>query len=62
MQNFLVGKCLKISQKLHGGVGDILRYVQKQKSQNQQMSNFSPYANFNCPYLKVGPCNFFPGL
>ena len=33
-KNF-VGKCLKISQKLHVVTEDILRYVKKQKSQNR---------------------------
>ena len=26
------------------------------------MSYFSPYANFSCPYLKIGLCNMFPVL
>ena len=29
------------------------------KSQNQQMSYFSPHANFNCPYLKIGLWDLF---
>ena len=24
------------------------------------MGCFSPHANFNCPYLKIGPCDLFP--
>ena len=26
------------------------------------MSYFSPWANFNCPYLKIGLYDLFPGL
>ena len=26
------------------------------------MNYFSPHANFNCPYLKIGLCNLFPVL
>ena len=43
-------------------IENILWYVNKQKSQNGQMSYFSTYANFNCPYLKIGLCFLFPVL
>ena len=38
---------------------DLLWYVKEQKSQNH---HFAPYANFNCPYLKIGLCDLFPLL
>ena len=41
-------------------------YAKKQNkikmSQNQQMSNFSPYANFNCLYFKIGPCDLLSSV
>ena len=40
-------------------IEDIIRYIRKQKSQNQQASNFHPYANFNWPYLKSDVCDLF---
>ena len=55
-------KCLKISQKLHGGDGRHIMVCNKTKIWNRQMSYFSPYANFNCPYLKIGLCDLFPAL
>ena len=62
----LTEKCLKISQKLHKGDKNILRNVKKKKKekkiQNLQMTYFSPYANFSCPYLKIGLCDVFPVL
>ena len=43
---------------------EVMKIIQvfKKKSQNRQMSYFLPYANFNCPYLKIGLCNLFPVL
>lgn len=39
-------------------IENILRFVKKHKSQSQQTGYFSPYANLNCLYLKIGLCNF----
>ena len=51
MQNFFVGKCLKISQKLHGG--DRKHIMSKNKNLKIDRWPIShPYANLNCPYLK----------
>ena len=36
MQNFLVGKCLKISQKLHGGDRKHIQIHKANKERNKQ--------------------------
>ena len=56
VQNVLWQKCWKIRNCMEV-IENILRCVKKQKSQNQQMSYFSPYFNFSCPYLKIDLCD-----
>ena len=60
-RRIFVEKCLKISHKLHGRNRRHIK-VQGKKSRNRQMSYFSPNANFNCPYLKIGQCDLFTVL
>ena len=50
----------EISQKLYGGDRKYIK-VSKKVSKSTDES-FFPYANFNCPYLKLGLCELFPVL
>ena len=61
---FFVGKCLKISKKLHGGYRKHVKgYVKTLKiSKLTDDLYFTPVANFNFPYLKIGLCDLFPVL
>ena len=56
-----MAKCLKISQKLHGGDRKHIKVCKKNLKINRWVI-FHPYANFNCPYLKTGLCDLFPIL
>ena len=54
------GKCLKIRRKLHGGDRKHSNVCKKKKHQNLKNDRwviFHPYANFSCPYLKIGLCD-----
>ena len=60
---FFVGKCLEISQKLHGGERKHISIDRKSKiSKSTDESFFHPYDNSNCPYLKIGWCDLLPVL
>ena len=55
--DFFVGKCLKISQKLHGGDRKHIKVCKKkQKSQNQQMSYFSPLCEIQLSIISKQAC------
>ena len=42
-------------------IENILKYEKKNLKIDEWVI-FHPYANFNCPYLKIGLCDMFPVL
>ena len=57
-----MGKCVKISQKLHGGDR---RHIWLRKQKNLKIDRwviFHSSANFHCQFLKIGQCDLFPVL
>ena len=57
---FFVVKCLKISQELHGGDKNMLRYVKTQKSQNRQVCNFSTLCQLQLSISQNRPVRLVP--
>ena len=55
---FLVGKCQKINQKLHGGDRSPQK-KKKKKNQNEQMNHFSPLSSFQLHIYQKRLCDLF---
>ena len=60
MQNFLWENVWKSVRNYMEVIENIIRYVKNKNLKIDRWLICHPYANFNCPYLKIGLCDLFP--